>query len=99
MGILDGDIALGSAAIDTPIGTMLFTVSSTSSVLAGEDGRNFVAVAHHPESGVMTVGKSGNEKGAEGYRRACANAAESLWWSMQENTKFKRMLEATRYEE
>jgi hypothetical protein len=98
MNELDGDIALGSAAISTPIGMMLFTVSFTTSVLAGEDGRNYVAIAHHPDSGVMTIGNSGKEKGEPAYRLACANAAALLWRAVQHNTTNKRIYEATRYE-
>lgn len=98
MGVLDGDIALDSAAISTPIGRMLFTVSFTACLLAGEDGRNYVAIAHHPDSGVMTIACSGEEKGAPGYRLACANAAQALYASVQGATKQTRMLEAIRYE-
>jgi hypothetical protein len=95
---LDGDIAVGTAAIETPIGTMLFTVSYTASFLAGEDARCFVAIAHHTATGVMTIGSSGEVKGAPGYRLACANAALRVWDAVQDYSKHKRMFEATRYD-
>jgi len=90
------DIELKRKAIQTPLGVMVFTVSCTAE-RDGKEAIGFTAIAHHPDTGVMTLGSSGHEKGDEGYRLACANAARILCFRVLAITKYKRMFEATRY--
>lgn len=90
------DIELKRKAIQTPLGVMVFTVSCTAE-RDGKEATGFTAIAHHPETGVMTLGSSGRAKGDEGYRLACANAARDLCFTVLAITKFRRMFEATRY--
>lgn len=97
MGVLTADIAIKSVAIETPYGQTRFTVSWSAGGQGDEQARKFVAIAHHPDTGVMTIGKSGQEVGEAGYRLACANAASELCMSVLAITTYRRMFEVTRY--
>lgn len=100
--LFEGDIGLERTTIDTPIGEVKFVVSHKSWVIGGMDEddmpstviNDFLAIAHHPETGVMTMRQARKEKGGDA-RTACADAAQDLCLSVQAIKAYVKGLEGT----
>lgn len=93
------DISLSNTSDATPYGEVVFTISCTvGGQDAPEQAYNFVAIAHHHEAGVMTMGHStSGERGADAYRTACANAASDLYLTVMAIIKYRQKFEVQRY--
>ncbi|MGE8046077.1 hypothetical protein ACQKO6_17975 [Pseudomonas monteilii] len=93
------DISLSNTVDATPYGDVAFTVSCTvGGQDAPEQAYNFVAIAHHRETGVMTMGHStSGERGKDAYRTACANAGCDLYLTVMALIKYRQKFEVQRY--
>jgi len=98
--LFDGDIALERSSLDTPVGEIRFVVSHRVWSVGGGDEddvphtqfSDFLAIAHHPDTGVMTMCKARKETGGDA-RMACASAAQDLCLSIQAITAYIKNLE------
>ena len=97
--LFDGDIALQRSTLATPVGEIRFVVSHRAWSVGGyEDDvphtqfSDFLAIAHHPDTGVMTMCKVRKETGGDA-RMACASAAQDLCLSIQAITAYIKTLE------
>lgn len=97
--LFDGDIALERSSLDTPVGEIRFVVSHRVWSVGGDEDdvplaqfSDFLAIAHHPDTGVMTMCKARKETGGDA-RMACASAAQDLCLSIQAITAYIKTLE------
>ncbi|KTT16911.1 hypothetical protein EGJ51_17880 [Pseudomonas fulva] len=100
--LFDGDLAMTRESIETPIGEMRFLITRKSwEVLSGDEDMpsymphtNFVVIAHHPVTGVMTMAGAKLEDGDD-LRTACADAAQDLTLSVQAIKAYLKGLDGT----
>jgi hypothetical protein len=97
--LFEGDIGLERSSLDTPVGEIRFVVSHRVWSVGGDEEElphtqfsDFLAIAHHPATGVMTMNKARKETGGDA-RMACASAAQDLCLSIQAITAYIKNLE------
>lgn len=100
--MFDGDLSVTRETIDTPIGEVRFFMTRKSwEAISGDEDMpsfmphtNFVVIAHHPQTGVMTMAGAKLEDG-EDLRTACADAAQGLTLSVQAINTYLKGLDGT----
>ncbi|MCK2122152.1 hypothetical protein [Pseudomonas sp. PNPG3] len=100
--LFDGDLTITRETIETPIGEVRFLMTRKSwEAMSGDEDvpsymphTNFVVIAHHTETGVMTMAGAKLEDGDD-LRTACADAARDLTLSVQAIKAYLKGLDGT----